>query len=378
MTLQALLVTKDDSAADVLSRVLANLGVAVERFSDPDIAENRLREHRFDALVVDFDEPQTASQLLQVGQPSGSSAIMVTVALVNQECTVRQVLKAGARFILYKPVSPDHAAAGLSAATALLKRERRSSFRVAVQAPIQLSLQGGDPMEGIMLDLSQTGMDVLAAQPLHPAALVGLRFTLPDGSLEIETRGEVAWANPNGQSGVRFLDIPAEVLEKLQAWLLANSPEVPSADPDFVSPCKLTDLSLGGCYVETDSPFPEQALVDLCLKAEDMEIHADGVVRIMHPGSGMGLEFPSRTEEQRETVSKFIEFLTSRPGTTPELLISPRSMTADESQFQSVGSAEDTLDDPLLELLRNGPALSEEEFLVELRRQRHSESVASN
>ena len=378
MTLQALLVTKDDSAADVLSRVLANLGVAVERFSDPNIAENRLREHRFDALMVDFDEPQTAGQLLQVGQPSGSGTIMVTVALVNQECTVRPVLKAGARFILFKPISPDHAAAGLSAATALLKRERRSSFRVAVQAPIQLSLPGGDPMEGIMLDLSQTGMDVLAAQPLHPAALVGLRFTLPDGSLEIETRGEVAWANPNGQSGVRFLDIPADVLEKLQAWLLANAPEVPSEDTDFVSYCKLTDLSLGGCYVETDSPFPEQALVDLCLKAEDMEIHADGVVRIMHPGSGMGLEFPSRTEEQRETVTKFIEFLASRPGTTPELLISPRSMTADENQFQSSGGAEDTLDDPLLELLRNGPALSQEEFLAELRRQRHSESVASN
>jgi DNA-binding response OmpR family regulator len=375
MTLQALLVSKDDEAADVLSRVLANLGVAIERFSDPEVAENRLREHRFDALVVDFDEPQIASQLLQAAQASASSA-MVTVALVHQECSVREVLKAGARFILYKPISPDHAAAGLAAATALLKRERRSSFRVAVQAPVQLSLPGGDPMEGIMLDLSQSGMDVLAAQALHPAALVGVRFTLPDGSLEIDAHGEVAWANPNGQSGVRFLDIPADVQEKLQAWLLANSPEVLSEDAEFVSRCKLTDLSLGGCYVETDSPFPEQAMVDLCLKAEDMEIHAEGVVRIMHPGSGMGLEFPSRTAEQRETVAKFIEFLASRPGTMPELLISPRALAADQTQFQPTDATE--MDDPLLELLRNGPSFSEEEFLAELRRQRSSEPVASD
>ena len=219
-------------------------------------------------------------------------------------------------------------------------------------------------------------MDVLAAQPLHPAALVGVRFTLPDGSLEIDAHGEVAWANPNGQSGLRFLDVPADVLEKLQAWLLANSPEVPSEEPEFVSHCKLTDLSLGGCYVETDSPFPEQAMVDLCLKAEDMEIHAEGVVRIMHPGSGMGLEFPSRTAEQRETVAKFIEFLTSRPGTTPELLSSPRSLTSDETQFQSTDPAE--MDDPLVELLHNGSSLSEEEFIAELRRQRSSESVASD
>ena len=144
MTLQALLVSKDDDAADQLSRVLANLGVAVERFSDPEVAENRLNEHRFDALVVDFDEPQTASQLLQVVKASTNS--VVTVGLVQKDSPVREVLKAGARFILYKPISPDHAAAGLAAATALLKRERRSSFRVAVQAPGQLSLRGGDPM----------------------------------------------------------------------------------------------------------------------------------------------------------------------------------------------------------------------------------------
>src|SRR5215472_12627063 len=105
MTLQALLVSKDDDAAEVLSRVLANLGVAIERFSDSEVAQNRLSEHRFEALVVDFDEPQVANQLLQVAHASASSTL-VTVALVHQECSVRQVLKAGARFILYKPISP--------------------------------------------------------------------------------------------------------------------------------------------------------------------------------------------------------------------------------------------------------------------------------
>jgi hypothetical protein len=29
---------------------------------------------------------------------------------------------------------------------------------------VQISIQGGEPLEGIMLDLSQTGMDVLAAR----------------------------------------------------------------------------------------------------------------------------------------------------------------------------------------------------------------------
>jgi len=354
MTLQALVVSKDDDAAEVLSRVLAGFGMAVERFSEPEIALQRLADQRFDCLIVDFDEADTARNLLET-VPNGKPGVIIPMALLSQESDVRKVLSGGAKFILRKPLSDDHAAATLRAVTALLRRERRRSFRVPVQAAVQISLAGGEPLEGIMLDLSQTGMDVLAAQALHPAALIGLGFELPDGSAEIEVHGEVAWANPNGQSGVRFLDMPEAQAEKLKNWLLANTRETPLEEAEPVSICKLTDLSLGGCYVETESPFPEQALVDLCLKAGGMEIHADGMVRVMHPGFRMGVEFPSHTSEQRDTVAKFIEFLTSQPGTVPELLISPKSLMADLTQFDRTAIApEDRMEDPLLELLLNG------------------------
>ena len=378
MTLQSLLVSKDDYSAEVLSRALANFAIAVERFSELEIALHRLGEQRFDCLIVDFDDEDTALKLLQMAtQPK--PAALLSIALLTNESSVRQVLKTGAKFILHKPVSSEQANATLRAAIALLRRERRRSFRVPVQAPVQVALPGGDQIEGIMLDLSQTGMDLLAAQPLERSAQIGLRFTLPDGSLEVDTHGEIAWANPNGQSGVRFLDLPESQVENLKTWLLANASEVPPEEPDPVSTCKLTDLSLGGCYVETESPFPERALVDLCLKAADIEIHADGIVRVMHPASGMGVEFPSRTSAQRETVAHFIEFLTSRPGTMPELLISPKAIVADESQFaQPVGSAEEHLEDPLVELLRTGDALSRDEFVAELQRQRNPEAVASS
>ena len=371
MTLQALVVSKDDNAADVLSRVLAGFGMAAERFSDCEIAQSRLREQRFEALVVDFDQPDSASQLLQFAAETYAGNPPLAVGLLGDATKVREAQAKGAKFVLFKPVTMQQATTGLRAATALLQRERRSSFRVPVQAPVQLSLSGSDPIEGIMLDLSQEGMDVLAAQPLSAGDLLGLRFTLPDGSLEIDARGDVAWANPNGQCGVRLMDVPAETSEKLKAWLFANAPEVPPEEAEPVSQCKLTDLSLGGCYVATESPFPEQALVDLCLKAEEMEIHLDGMVRVMHPGSGMGLEFPSRTPEQRDAVTKFIEFLSSRPGTMPELLISPRSMMANEAEFQSDLPAEERMEDPLLDLLRSGQTKSREEFIAELERQRN-------
>lgn len=378
MTLQALLVSKDDEAADILSRILAGFGMAVERFSETEIALQRLGEQRFDCLIVDFDEPETARKLLQA-LPHAKPGALITMALLSDPGAVRQILQDGAKFILHKPLAEEQAEGTLRAATSLLRRERRRSYRVPVQAPVQLSVPGGEQIEGILLDLSQTGMDVLAAQPLTPTALIGFRFTLPDGSVEIDAHGEVAWANANGQSGVRFLDVPESQAEQLKTWVAANTPESTPEEAEPVSVCKLTDLSLGGCYVETDAPFPEQALVDLCLKAAGMEIHADGMVRVMHPGSGMGVEFPSRTNEQRETVAHFIEFLTSRPGTVPELLISPKSLLADASQFENTnGSPAEHMEDPLVELLRHGTSLTHEQFLAELHGQRNPEAVASS
>lgn len=372
MMLQALLVSKDDDAAEILSRVLAGFSVAVERSSDPEVAISRLGEERFDAVIVDFADSGAATVLASSRRPGPWSGA-VTLAVINDTASIRNTFGAGANFILTRPISPGQALATLKSVTALLKRERRRSFRVPVQTAVVLTVSEGQNVEGIMLDLSATGMDVLSAQPLASASHIRFRFTLPDGSADIEAHGEVAWASENGQTGVRFLDIPENIQEALQNWLLANSSEAQPAEAEPVSRCKLTDLSLGGCYLETESPFPEGAAVDLCLKAAEMEIHAEGLVRVMHPFSGMGIEFPSRTSEQREKVGEFIEFLTSRPGTMPQLLISPRSLVADEAEF-AAHDAE--LNDPLLELLRRGPTLDHEQFSNELRQQRNPGEVA--
>src|SRR5205085_534368 len=145
--------------------------------------------------------------------------------------------------------------------------------------------------------------------------------------------------------------------------------------PEPVAQCKLTDLSPGGCYVATESPFPERAGIVLALKAADVEVRAEGTVRVMHPGAGMGVEFASRTAEQRENVHNFVEFLISRPGVVPELSITPRALNSID--FTSENPAED-LEDSLLELLRNHASLSQEAFLEALRSQRHNEQLTTS
>lgn len=374
MTFRALLVSKDDEAIAVLSSVLSGFGVNVSCCWYPE-AICKLSEEKFDSVIVDFDDPHSATLVLQNANQATSGNSAVTVALLSDKTKVRSVFGAGANFVLYKPLSAAEAEASLRAATALIKRERRRSFRVPVQVPIQIRGENSSELEGILLDLSEGGMDLLAAQPLCPSAVIAAHFVLPDGKTTFDVRGEVAWANPNGESGIRFIDLSETLHNTLKSWVAANASEIPPQEPEPVSHCKLTDLSLGGCYVETESPFPERSGIVLCLRAEDVEVQAEGVVRVMHPGFGMGIEFASRTAEDHAQVARFIEFLTSRPGTLPELLITPRELTASDSK--SGAADQEEIEDPLLQLLRSGGSMSQEDFVQDLRKQRNSEEVAS-
>ena len=90
----------------------------------------------------------------------------------------------------------------------------------------------------------------------------------------------------------------------------------------------------------------------------------------------MGIEFAARTTDERAQVARFIGFLTSRPGTLPALLITPRILAAGDSYNESDTPPKEELEDPLLELLRSHEELNQEEFLQKLRQQRGSEEVA--
>ena len=375
MILQALLVSKDDPTAETLIQVLAQFGVAVDRSNAADVAATRLAEERFDQVIVDFDadfdDPEGASLLLEACRrlAGPDRKPPVTVALLHDSSQIRSILGAGAHFILTKPLTPEQAQTTLRAATALLKRERRQSLRIAVQAAASIRIDESNTVEGILLDLSTGGLDVLAAKPLPSAAMVHVAFHLPDGGASIEGDAEVAWSTASGQTGLRFLDMDARTRELLSEWLGARSHDALPEETDAASQCKLTDLSLGGCYVQTESPFPQSSAVDLCLRASGMEIHTEGLVRVMHPGHGMGIEFPARTEEQRKSVGDFIESLTGQPGATPQLETSPRSLVANTVDLNQNRDGADA-EDPLLELLRTGNSLDEEAFLAELHRQR--------
>jgi hypothetical protein len=105
------------------------------------------------------------------------------------------------------------------------------------------------------------------------------------------------------------------------------------------------------------------------MRTAELELRAEGVVRVMHPEVGMGVEFTQATEEQRQRVEKFIQHLMASDGALPELLVQPEGLESGPAESQSTrGETED----PLLDLFDHKASLPAEVFLGELRKQRRS------
>lgn len=67
-----------------------------------------------------------------------------------------------------------------------------------------------------------------------------------------------------------------------------------------------TDLSLGGCYVETMYPFPVGTNLDLKLQLEDTLL-IEATVVTSDPQVGNGIKFTKMLSEDREALKTYLE-----------------------------------------------------------------------
>jgi hypothetical protein len=80
----------------------------------------------------------------------------------------------------------------------------------------------------------------------------------------------------------------------------------------------LTDLSLRGCYLQTNAPLPVGTRAQLTIRAEDMHIPAHAVVRTSNRTLGMGLEFVDLTPANKQHLQELIDKLIKASGGAAE------------------------------------------------------------
>jgi hypothetical protein len=257
-----------------------------------------------------------------------------------------------------------------------MKRERRRNSRIGVNFPLEMaSLESGTRFKVNTTDLGEGGLAISLPRRSKPHGRWNLAFTLPGASSRLEVAAEFAWEGSGTQVGLRFVDASQDVEHQLREWLGRNTPDVEKDDPPVR--CQLTDLSLRGCYLDIASPFPVSTRVTLSMKAAGIEVRSEGVVRVMHPDTGMGVEFTQRTAEHRALLEKFLGCLTENPDMLPELLVEPEGLETEAGGAAQVQPGASDLDDPLLALFRNQAGLTADAFLAELRKQRGAPAAAA-
>ena len=369
--LQCLLLCGDDKVVRVLRRVLSEMEISVELCANADIAIQKLTRERFEAVIVDCIAPETAGRVLSATRFAPANRRAITVAVLDtqsasdSQLALKCAFSMGAHFVLFRPISLERTRSSFRAVRALMKRERRRHARIPIELSVDFYVaHGSSPVRASTVDLGENGMAVnTRGRRLPPSFQV--KFMLPSGS-GIECRGEVAWEG--GQLlGVRFSDVLMETRDQLQQWvgrqlLGADVEETPVN-------CKLTDLSPGACYLQTESPFPVRTRLQLMMKTGNLVVESEGIVRLMHPGIGMGVEFTKNTSVQKAHVEDFIRTLVSSSGAAPDIEVTPETIDNSPDAY-SFWQLPDERIDPLLALFRTRTDLPPDSFQLELRKQR--------
>ena len=111
----------------------------------------------------------------------------------------------------------------------------------------------------------------------------------------------------------------------------ANSSGTPAGWPRK-SPCKtalfgmtatVTDISLGGCYVEMLSPLPVDMFVDISISPDDTTLQLSGRVRSSQVNFGMGVSFTGMRPQDFEVLRKLAPPTLSAPDPPKEIASPP-------------------------------------------------------
>jgi CheY-like chemotaxis protein len=73
--------------------------------------------------------------------------------------------------------------------------------------------------------------------------------------------------------------------------------------------CHISDLSVGGCYLEMTLAFDVNVPVEVVVRTHEMKLKLSGVVKSSHPGYGMGISFHLNTKDERRGVQQLIDYV---------------------------------------------------------------------
>lgn len=266
----------------------------------------------------------------------------------------------------------------------------RRSTRLPLEIPVQVTTIG--PGAPVSAHCNTTLVNAHGCGLIAPREFThGAQVRLDIVAAKRYTTARVAEVVPLGGDPPTWL-VGLELDAPGNFWGIEYAPsdwkieEPPAAPPKIVQPStedpkparskrwRLTDISPGACYLEAAAPFPAGTPVLLSIRAMDSECLLDGIVRVSLAQNGMGIEFTAApAAERRAKVEELIGRLTSNRE-VPKIFVGRKEDHKGSAHTPADAVPEVASDpesaDPLLDLVREGSSMTEDQFLSDLRAQR--------
>lgn len=218
--LRCLVLWPDSKTVPIVERMLSHMEIEAQVCTSARAALGKLRELKFDGVIVDGNDPQGAERLLQAVREAPLNRGATMFALSRPDQSKHVAFHWGAELVLEKPDSVKGLRETLRVIKDLMLTERRRYERYPVDAMVCMSNRDSlpGPTLATICNLSEGGMAIRASQPLRLGTVVLAQFELPEISGHLEARGRVVWSDSQGNAGIRFLQMVYSFRRKLERW----------------------------------------------------------------------------------------------------------------------------------------------------------------
>lgn len=162
--------------------------------------------------------------------PAWDAPRVVLLARPDHPIDHAEAVRAGAEDVLFKPLERD---ALISSVKRLTDFDTpRGLPRADIDQPVAITTRGRR-IEGKIRNLSRGGVSIDTALQMNPAEEVSLTFSLDGNGSVVAPTAQVIWSRPAKEEGLdevglRFLEIDANTVERLDHFVHDHFPQTPS------------------------------------------------------------------------------------------------------------------------------------------------------
>ena len=223
-SMHLLLLSHDTETVTAFRRSSGEMGIHLYLCDEANEARSALREHRYDAVVIDCDDTHAGRAVLKSVRQARANKAAVVLAILNGDTQGADAVDMGANLVLHKPVSCDVARQELRRVRALVGNDERRFPRSPAEGTAYVSFGRTIDRRAEIMNVALGGMGLRLSDPVEEDEILRVRFQLPGTNTTIHAQAEIVWADPQGGVGVRFISLAGDSRRELEKWLLARVP----------------------------------------------------------------------------------------------------------------------------------------------------------